>query len=451
MHLSTDLSPVNRKHIEAVIQAGLAAVDPRTAIQHAVKRQGNYLEAGGRTYDLEAYQRVLVVGFGKAAVPMSVAMEQVLGELLTDGLVISKHIESTLETGLSGKIRVIKASHPVPDQESIRATRALMDLTRGCTKDDLVFCLISGGGSALFTSPAEGIRLDDLQILTRLLLKSGADIGEINILRKHLDQVKGGGLARWLYPAQVVTIIISDVIGSPLEVIASGPTVADPSTFADAIQILSKYNLASEIPSNIWTFLQKGLADRSIESVKPNDPALDRVQNLLIASNYQAALAAAREAGRRGFHALILTTYLHGEASQAAILLAGILKQMALTGDPLPRPACVIAGGETTVTVSGHGLGGRNLETALASVYDLAGLNEVALLSMGTDGEDGPTDAAGAIVTGETLNKAALLHVDPRVFLANNDSYHFFEQVGGLIKTGPTGTNVNDLVFLFAF
>jgi glycerate 2-kinase len=290
-----------------------------------------------------------------------------------------------------------------------------------------------------------------MQALTRLLLKSGAEIGEINTLRKHLDRVKGGGLARWLFPAQVVTLIVSDVIGSPLEVIASGPSVADPSTFEDAMQILEKYNLVQEIPASILAYLKQGLADDRLESVKPGDPALERVQNLVIASNYQAAQAAAEEARRRGFNTLLLTTYLHGEAAQAGMLLASILKQMAQTGEPLGRPACMIAGGETTVTVRGQGLGGRNLEAALASVYDLAGVEKVALVTLGTDGEDGPTDAAGALVTGESLGNAQSLQITPRRFLADNDSYHFFEQAGGLIKTGPTGTNVNDLAFLFAF
>ena len=301
------------------------------------------------------------------------------------------------------------------------------------------------------TLPVEGVSLDDMQTLTRLLLKSGAEIGEINSLRKHLDRVKGGGLARWLFPAQVVTLIVSDVIGSPLEVIASGPTVADPSTFEEAIQILHKYNLIQATPASILAHLRKGLADPGLESVKPGDPALERVQNLVIASNYQAAQAAAEEARRRGFNTLILTTYLHGEAAQAGMLLASILKQMALTGEPLARPACLIAGGETTVTVHGTGLGGRNLEAALGSVYDLAGIADCALVTLGTDGEDGPTDAAGALVTGESLGKGRSLQVTPLVFLANNDSYHFFERAGGLIKTGPTGTNVNDLAFLFAF
>jgi hydroxypyruvate reductase len=282
-------------------------------------------------------------------------------------------------------------------------------------------------------------------------LKSGAEIGEINTLRKHLDRVKGGGLARWLFPAQVVTLIVSDVIGSPLEVIASGPTVADPSTFEDALQILRKYKLEQEIPAAILAHLQKGLKDKSLESVKPGDTALERVQNLVIASNYQAAQACAAEAQRKGFNTLILTTYWHGEAAQAGMMLASILKQMALTGEPLARPACVISGGETTVILHGEGLGGRNQEAALGSVYDLAGLEKVALVTLGTDGEDGPTDAAGALVTGETLGNAAGLQLTPRSFLANNDSYHFFEQAGGLIKTGPTGTNVNDLAFLFAF
>ena len=444
-------SPANQENIAGILYAALASVDPRLAVEKSILRQGNYLAVDGRLYDLNSYRRVLVVGFGKASVPMAAAIEDILGEKLTAGIVIAKHVEADPASRPASKIQVTQGSHPVPDELSIRATQALMELSRNCSKEDLVICLISGGGSALCTLPVPGITLDDLQSLTRLLLKSGAEIGEINTLRKHLDRVKGGGLARWLSPAQVVTLIVSDVIGSPLEVIASGPTVADPSTFAEAIQILDKYGLTRQIPGAILAYLQKGLADPSLESVKPGDPALEGVQNLVIASNYQAAQAAADEARRRGFNTLLLTTYLHGEAAQAGMLLASILKQMALTGEPIGRPACVIAGGETTVTVQGNGLGGRNLETSLGSVSDLAGVDKVALVSLGTDGEDGPTDAAGALVTGETLANAQKLQAAPRRFLADNDSYHFFEQAGGLIKTGPTGTNVNDLAFLFAF
>jgi glycerate 2-kinase len=450
-NLTNLISPANCVHLEGILNAGLTAVDPRMAIEKLVIRQGNYLAVDGHLYDFNHYKRVLVVGFGKAAVPMAAAMQDLLGEKLTAGIVISKHIDANFGSRPASKIQVTTGSHPVPDQASITATRSLLELSRNCSNEDLVICLISGGGSALCTLPVEEVSLDDMQALTRLLLKSGAEIGEINTLRKHLDRVKGGGLARWLFPAQVVTLIVSDVIGSPLEVIASGPTVADPSTFEEAIQILRKYNLTQEIPGSILSHLQKGLTDHRLESVKPGDPAFERVQNLVIASNYQAAQAAAEEARRRGFNTQILTTYLHGEAAQAGMFLASILKQMALTGEPFARPACVICGGETTVTVRGAGLGGRNLEAALGSVYDLAGVDESALVTLGTDGEDGPTDAAGALVTGETLGKARNLQVTPLQFLANNDSYHFFEQVGGLIKTGPTGTNVNDLAFLLAF
>jgi glycerate 2-kinase len=451
-HFPDDLTPANRETIEAILKAGLAAVDPGLAVQQSVRRMGtSEFEVGGQNYSLDSYRRVLLIGFGKAAIPMAAALESILAERLTSGLVISKHVDENSGLESLSKIQVKQGSHPVPDQQSIQATQALMEITRDCTKEDLIFCLISGGGSALFTHPVEGITLEDMQALTRQLLKSGAEIGEINTLRKHLDRVKGGGLARWLFPAQVVTLIISDVIGSPLEVIASGPTVADLSTFADAVQILRKYHLNDEIPGSITDYFRRGLTDESLESVKPGDPALERVQNLVIASNYQAARACSAEGQRQGMNTLILTTYLHGEASQTGLMLASILKQLEQTGEPLYRPACVIAGGETTVTVQGNGLGGRNLEVALGSIPDLAGIHEIALVTLGTDGEDGPTDAAGAVVTGETLKKAVRLHLNPGNFLANNDSYHFFEQTGGLILTGPTGTNVNDLALLFAF
>jgi hydroxypyruvate reductase len=333
----------------------------------------------------------------------------------------------------------------------VDSTRGLVEFLQDSQETDLLFCLISGGGSALMTLPVEGVTLEDLQTLTRLLLACGADIGEINTLRKHLDRIKGGGLARLAAPARIVTLILSDVIGSPLEVIASGPTVADSTTFANALSILAKYRIMERVPERILSVLRRGAAGEIAETLKPGDPLLTRVSDQIVASNPQAAEQALAQARQEGFHTLLLTTFLQGEAAQVGTVLASILRQIDASGHPLPRPACIIAGGETTVTLHGKGLGGRNQELALGAAFLLSGLPQVVLVTLGTDGEDGPTNAAGASVTGETLRRARAFGLDPLDSLRENDSYHYFEALGDLVITGPTGTNVNDLAFLFAF
>jgi glycerate 2-kinase len=287
--------------------------------------------------------------------------------------------------------------------------------------------------------------------MTGLLLRCGATIGEMNALRKHLDRVKGGGLARMAAPARLAALVLSDVIGSPLDVIASGPTVADPSTFADARRVVEKYQLAGQLPAAIRSALAAGERGALPETLKPGDPALESVTNLVVASNPQAAAAAMRQARQEAYQALLLTTYLQGEAAQVGQVMAALLRQVHASGQPLARPACIVAGGETTVTLRGQGKGGRSQELALGAAALLDGLPDVALVALGTDGEDGPTDAAGALVTGETLSRAGALGLDPQEHLRENNAYPFFAALGDLLITGPTGTNVNDLVFLFAF
>jgi glycerate 2-kinase len=271
----------------------------------------------------------------------------------------------------------------------------------------------------------------------------------MNAIRKHVDQVKGGGLARLIHPAQLVTLVLSDVIGSPLDVIASGPTTADPSTFNDAWNVIQKYRLAEKMPASIRSWLEAGIQGVNPETVKAGDLCLRTVQNLIVSSNYQAAQAAVETARQEGFDCQLLSTFLSGEARQAGNFMAGILHQMASSGQPVVRPGCIVLGGETTVTLHGPGLGGRNLETALGAVRGMAGLERVLLVTLATDGEDGPTDAAGAVVTGETFRRGTDLGLNPGDFLERNDSYPYFERLGDLIRTGPTGTNVNDLAFLF--
>jgi hydroxypyruvate reductase len=382
---------------------------------------------------------------------MARAITDALGDRLFGGVVIVKDGYSQPCEGFkpSQGLRILEASHPLPDERGLRATQAIIELLRSCQPDELVICLISGGASALLTAPVKGVSLTDLQALTRLLLACGASINEINTLRKHLDQVKGGQLARLAQPARLVTLILSDVVGDVLDVIGSGPTVPDSTSFADAYAVLERYGLLGQAPPSIVDYLQLGCQGGIPETPKPDDPLFNRVQNVIVGSNLQAAEAAREQALAEGFNAMLLTTYLQGEARQAGRWLAAIARQIVSTGQPLLPPACLVVGGETTVTLLGDGLGGRNQEMALGAVTDLAGLPGVLLVTLATDGGDGPTDAAGAVVTGETLQRATRLGLHPGNYLSRNDAYHFFQALGDLFVTGPTGTNVNDLAFVF--
>ncbi len=436
--------------ISRILGAALAAVDPQAAVRRALRREGATLRVAGRAYDLGSTGRILLVGAGKASVAMARGLVEALGDEIDAGAIIAKNLDATDEVG-SEKIQVLIGAHPVPDRRSLDSTRKIMDVLQGLQANDLVFCLISGGGSALLTQPAPGVSLEDLQQLTRNLLACGATIQEINTLRKHLDQVKGGGLLRRAQPASLVTLILSDVVGNPLETIASGPTVADPSTFSDAVGILKSYQLWEATPANIREHLEQGVAGAVEETLKPGDARLERGATLLVGSNQLAAQAATEQARQEGFNSLLLTTYLQGEASQAGKFLAAVARQVDASGSPLPRPACLLLGGETTVTLRGDGRGGRNQEVALGAVESLAGLRGTLLVTLATDGEDATSGAAGAVASGETAGRARAAGVDPADFLRRNDSTHFFEALDDLILTGPTGTNVNDLNFLFLF
>jgi hydroxypyruvate reductase len=432
-----------------ILSAAIAAVDPRHAVRQAIQRSAKQLIIGGTAYDRNAIRRIHVIGAGKAARTMLEGVMDVLGDDLHGGCVIAKHAASPNDQ--IGPVRILAGNHPIPGEKSVQAARAMLDSLPDHHPDDLVLCLISGGGSALMTAPRPGVALADLQALTHALLACGATINEINTLRKHLDIVKGGGLARQAAPAALVCLILSDVVGSPLDVIASGPAVPDPSTFADCQQIIQRYRLEANLPPAIRQTIQAGLAGEIAETLKPGDAAFTRTQNLLVGSNYQAAQAGLAAAQQAGFHTLLLTTYLQGEARQAGQWLAGIARQVAESGHPIPRPACIAIGGETTVTLHGTGRGGRNQELALAAADELAGLSNCLLATFATDGEDGPTDAAGAFVSGETSARAQALGLPPAQFLRNNDSYSFFATLGDLFQPGPTGTNVNDLAFLWLF
>ena len=440
-----------RERALAILSAALEAVDPVNAVKRQVSLSDETLRIGQRIYDLGRYRHIYVIGGGKAGGSMAQAVEEILGQRVTAGLVNVKYGYGA-ETEI---IRLNEAGHPIPDAAGMAGTKRMAELARKATDEDLVICLISGGGSALMTLPAEGVTLADVRSLTDALLRCGATINEINAVRKHLSQTKGGNLARLAYPAEIVSLILSDVVGSPLDVIASGPTVPDTTTFADAYGVIEKYGLLEELPRSIVERLWRGKEGIIPETPKQGAESFARTYNLIIASNEVAAEAATTRAEELGFHTLLLSTFVEGEAREVAKVFAAVAKEIINSGRPLPRPACVVAGGETTVTIRGSGLGGRNQEMALSAALEIAGLEDVMIIPLATDGTDGPTDAAGAIADGSTLRRASLLLQEAGLsaaqYLANNDSYHFFQQLGDLLITGPTNTNVNDLTFTFVF
>jgi glycerate 2-kinase len=436
-----------REKVLAILSTALEAVDPIHAVKRHVSLAGDELRIGQRTYDLRKYGNIYVIGGGKAGASMASAMEEILEERLTAGLINTKY-DYLAETKV---VRINEAGHPIPDAAGMNGAREIVELAARASEDDLVICLISGGGSALMTLPVKGITLADMEALTSALLRCGATINEINTIRKHLSQIKGGNLSRLAYPAEIVSLILSDVVGNPLDVIASGPTVPDSSSFAQAYGIIERYGLLDELPSSIVQHLRQGNEGIIPETPKYGDPIFTKTHNLIIASNEVAAKAAMAKAEDLGFNALLLSTFVEGEAREAAHVFSAIAKEILHSGQPVFRPACVVAGGETTVTIRREGKGGRNQELALAAAIQLEGLDEAMIVALATDGTDGPTDAAGAIADGSTVRRATEKGLSAREYLANNDSYHFFEALGDLIITGPTNTNVNDLTFVFVF
>jgi len=426
-----------RRQALRIFHAALKAAAPAEAVLRHVECRGEILIAGRRRYRLKAFQNIYVVGAGKASAAMAQAVERLLSSRITGGLINVKY----RHTARLRRIELNECGHPVPDLAGERGAQRIAQIAGAAGPDDLVICLISGGASALLPLAAPPVTLAEKQTTTRLLLGCGATIHELNCVRKHISLLKGGQLARLAYPATVLTLVLSDVIGDDLDAIGSGPTAPDRSTFAEARAILNKYRLLRKVPANVRDRLRSNAA----ETPKPGDAVFAKVQNLIVGSNRLAVDAAEREARALGFRTLLLATSLEGEAREVARVHAAIAREIRETGHPLKPPACVISGGETTVTLRGKGLGGRNQEFALAAAQAIDGLRDVVILSGGTDGTDGPTDAAGAIADGTTLARARAQGLDAAAFLANNDSYHFFEPLGDLIRTGPTGTNVADI------
>lgn len=438
---------MDKEKIMTIVNAALKAVDPAEAVRKVMKRENNNLIVAGKIYDLDYFQRIVVVGGGKAGAPMAAAVEEILGERISNGWVNVK--EGYILEPSPVRITINQAGHPTPNEAGLEGAKRIIELVSELGEKDLVITLISGGGSALLPLPAAGITLDDKKIATSLLLKCGATINEMNALRKHISAIKGGQLAKAAYPATIISLILSDVVGSPLDTIASGPTAPDSTTFSDAWRVLEKYNLIAEMPPAIVERLRKGLKGEIPETPKSGDPIFERVQNVIIADNYIAATAALEEARQQGFNALLLTTFLEGEAREIGKAVAALGKEVATRGLPVPPPACLVLGGETTVTVRGKGKGGRNQELALAAAIALESWEKVTVVTLATDGTDGPTDAAGAIVNGTTIQRALEKGLSPLDYLQDNDSYTFFKTLGDLLITGPTNTNVNDLVFIF--
>ena len=433
-----------RHHARQIFQAGLQAVDPVEAIIRHVTLNGDVLCISDRQFNLKDYDRILVVGAGKAVAPMAKAVEDLLGNRISDGVIVVKD-----EHGLPlKKIKICEASHPVPDERGVQGTEEILSLVETAGKRDLIICLISGGGSALLIAPAGDISLEDKQNATKLLLACGATIHEFNTVRKHLSRAKGGRLAQMAYPATVTSLILSDVVGDDLDVIASGPTVPDSSTFNDAEQILKGYGIWDQLTPSVRNHIEKGTSGQIEDTPNSNDVVFQQCSQVLVGTNLQALKAAGQEARKLGYRPLILSSKVEGEAREVARFYTAIAREILSSENPLKPPACVLAGGETTVTITGEGRGGRNQEFALAAALTIAGLDNVVVLSGGTDGTDGPTDAAGAIADGTTVARALEKSLDPKDFLRRNDSYSLFQHLEDLLMTGPTRTNVMDIYMM---
>jgi len=430
-----------RRDAITILKHGIKSVDPDNGIKRNLVVEDNRLDIQGKIYDLSIYENIFIVGMGKASAAMAKALEDLLGERIKAGIVNVKY-------GHTVPLKIVRANeagHPVPDEAGLEGTNQIVQLLKQTGEKDLVFCLISGGGSALLPSPAKGITLEDKQRLTRALLHCGATIHEINVLRKQISQVKGGRLARLVYPSTLISLILSDVIGDNLDSIASGPTVPDETTFRDCLHILEKHKIDQDIPDSILEYVEKGCRGEVEETPKADDPVFRRTQNVIIGSNKLALRAAKQKADELGYNGLILSSFIEGETIEVAKVHAAVAKEILSTANPVGRPACVISGGETTVKIRGEGLGGRNQEFVLAAAISIDGLEKVVILSAGTDGTDGPTEAAGAIADGMTVRRSKELGMVAEKYLRDNNSYNFFKPLGDLIITGPTNTNVMDL------
>jgi glycerate-2-kinase len=429
------------KNAEKIFTASLASVNPEILVKGYADKIMSY-------YSMRNFKKLIVTGFGKAAYQMARALDESLEKgIITEGVIVTKYGHAEKQRSGLENIKVYEAAHPVPDENGARAAEEIVRLLRSADESTLVVCLVSGGGSALLVSPYDGITLGEKQKITDMLLKCGADITELNAVRKHLSAVKGGRLAEIAYPAEVISLMISDVIGDRLDVIASGPTAPDSSEFQDALDVINKYGIADEVPENVLDVINRGVRGEIEDTPDRHNQAFQKVQNIIIGSNVIALEAGQRAAESLGYETEILSANVEGDVGDIGKWLAetAIKQRDALRMSGNGKKTCFISGGETTVVVKGKGKGGRNTELALRFAMEIDKIEGITMVSAGTDGTDGPTDAAGAIVDGRTITKAKALGLDPQEYLNNNDSYIFFKKIDLLIITGPTGTNVMDV------
>ena len=428
-----------RKDVLEILEEGLKAADPKSSVKEALRNLKD---------ELNKARRIIVIGFGKASIKMAEGCEEELRDKIYDGAIIAP---KGIEDKKLKIIKVFEGTHPIPSEVNVESAKKLISVCSNLTSEDLVICLISGGGSSLLTFPANDISLEEKKLTTDVLLKSGADIREINTIRKHISKVKGGQLLNLLKPAKVVSLILSDVVGDPIEYIASGPTSPDSSTFKDALSIIKKYNLVNKLPKSVVERIEKGVRGEILETPKPGDEIFNNVKNIIVSNNMKSLVAMEKKASSLGYNTIILTSYAQGESREVGKFLCAVIKQISSYDIPIKKPACVILGGETTVTVKGNGKGGRNQELVLSVVLNCKDVKNFVFASIGSDGIDGYTDAAGAIADNFSLEDAVNSGLKPEEFLENNDSYNFFKQTRDLIFTGPTGTNVNDFTVALIF
>ncbi|NIP30773.1 MAG: DUF4147 domain-containing protein [Candidatus Dadabacteria bacterium] len=430
-----------KKHAKQLFNQAIKEVDPKKCILEHVSVKKNTLIIDQKKYKLTDYKSIYVVAFGKAAPAMANAIEELLGDLITEGVVVS-NTESEFKFK---KMDFELSSHPIPDKKSVLAAEKVIKLIDKSTEDDLVIFLISGGGSSILALPSKGLTIYDIRKVTESLMLSGVDTYGLNTVRKKMSQIKGGGLLKRALPSQVATLILSDVVGDKLEFIASGPTVPDTTTFKDAWRVIEALELEHKIPPKVVVHLENGRKNQTPPLLSSEELDDERVQTLIVGNNHKAISAIQHMAKELGYNTLVLSSQISGEAREVAKVLAGITFDIQRFDIPTNKPACLIYGGETTVNVVGKGKGGRNTETALSFCFEIIGKDKIVGLFAGTDGIDGPTDAAGAICDGQSRLNARKIDVSARDHLANNNSYSFFEKTGELIKTGSTGTNVMDI------
>ena len=429
-----------RKQCMDIFHEALESANPYKCVSEKLSIKNNKLLIDSKKYELESFKNIYVIAFGKASTEMALALEHSLGSFITDGIVVSNHDLAPEYK----KLKYIQSSHPIPNEKSIKAAKKVVELLEKTTKDDLVFFLISGGGSSMLALPAEGLSLHEKRNVTEMLLKSGVDTYGLNTIRKHISQIKGGGLLKKALPSQVITLVLSDVVGDKLDGIASGPTVPDKTTFEECWKVIEALRLENRIPPQVILHLERGNLGEIPDTLKQKDIDQNKVQTVIVGSNSKSLVSAKKMAKGLGYNTLLLTSQMNGEAREVAKAVSSIAFEIEKYDLPIKKPACLIFGGETTVTVEGSGKGGRNTETALSFSMEIMNHNVVGLFC-GTDGIDGPTDAAGAVCDGKTRIRARKMDVSAREHLTENDSYHFFDYLGDLIITGSTGTNVMDL------